>query len=761
MTNNLDIVPFSDAVLEAGAPLKPSEMMAWAKDDRSIELVFIDQVPPEYTGLKCGCLCYGCGQPVAAVNAGAKKYVLTPHFRHRERVPGLTCSIALAEKLIADRLEDLAGTELELPARSVKVSVRGLSGKEYSFEEVFPSEQVRVSAVQLTTHAQALVKLDDGRQVLVSLDGNFNSQERGIPAIVVRTDDPAIARMSPGELRKRITVLISAGIWEGPLFDPSSTDVRRKQLELEALEALDFIPEEAVAEIGRSPEPETLLHWTAKELLKEIPRIAVPGIRLPFLASYAKKGVTQRDCEVKGTTLDLSDVRLEARLGQTRPDVLANVTGIPTNIWDGPLAIEIAVSNKVSPDRANRIASEGVASLEIDLSMIERAFSRTMLKELLTEHAPQKHWVFHPGESKLAEAVSAKLRDAPDPEKDFEILVFEKAQTASVPLTLMLSRPTTANELAAKFEAPFIVLYPYLYGNLQDRGKYSEVYPLAKADVQKITIELASRGLPKVDVVGNAALASILWRLYALRRDSQTGPYPPTAGEILEESLKEEGLGINEGFHHLFLMAERVYQPKFNGYPRAGEAVKAWRARVYAGFQDPASPYYADYQYNTVLELFLPEMTERLQWRPRESLYDRMKKALANESHPYQQKDLEKAKTANKFIGQGSRKSLTNRYRVAAGDYANTGRYKATDVVFISAEGALPGRVQPNMDEIKKAIDAGATLVTDAWADRERPYNEGERAVAHFLRQSGYLDLENKGRWTPRRDPLQRSFTEC
>lgn len=67
-------------------------MMAWAKDEQSA-LVFIGQIPTEFTGLKCGCICYGCGQQVIAVNAGAKTFVRTPHFRHRERVLGLTCSL--------------------------------------------------------------------------------------------------------------------------------------------------------------------------------------------------------------------------------------------------------------------------------------------------------------------------------------------------------------------------------------------------------------------------------------------------------------------------------------------------------------------------------------------------------------------------------------------------------------------------------------------------------------------------------------------
>lgn len=132
-----------------------------------------------------------------------------------------------------------------------------------------------------------------------------------------------------------------------------------------------------------------------------------------------------------------------------------------------------------------------------------------------------------------------------------------------------------------------------------------------------------------------------------------------------------------------------------------------------------------------------------------ETLFERMSKALAHVEHPYLTKDLEKARAANKFIGRGSRNSSTHRYMVAAGSYANTGAYTATDVVFISAEGARAGRIAPDMVEIKRAIDAGATLVTDGHADRERRYNEGERAVAQFLLQNGYADSDGKGRWTP------------
>ena len=126
-----------------------------------------------------------------------------------------------------------------------------------------------------------------------------------------------------------------------------------------------------------------------------------------------------------------------------------------------------------------------------------------------------------------------------------------------------------------------------------------------------------------------------------------------------------------------------------------------------------------------------------------DSLYDRMQRV--DSSNPYFSKDLEKARQANKFIGRGSIRSSTHLYMTAARDLANCGAYEATDVVFISAEGKREGRLEPDLTEIKLAIDAGADFITDTEFDRNRVYNVGERRVAEFLRKFGY---EQKGyRW--------------
>ncbi len=100
-------------------------------------------------------------------------------------------------------------------------------------------------------------------------------------------------------------------------------------------------------------------------------------------------------------------------------------------------------------------------------------------------------------------------------------------------------------------------------------------------------------------------------------------------------------------------------------------------------------------------------------------------------------KDQMKADISNKFIGRGSAASSTNQYAKDYGDKANTGNYVSSDVVFISAEGNRTGRLLPDVTEIVKACEAGATLVTDSPYHRNRQYNVGERFVADLLIKQG------------------------
>lgn len=116
-------------------------------------------------------------------------------------------------------------------------------------------------------------------------------------------------------------------------------------------------------------------------------------------------------------------------------------------------------------------------------------------------------------------------------------------------------------------------------------------------------------------------------------------------------------------------------------------------------------------------------------------------------SNPYFAKDLEKARHATKFIGRGSALSSTNKYMQAAGDLANCRRYEASDIIFVSAEGARKNRLEVDFEELARAVREGVTFVTDIAYDRNRPYNVGERTVATYLSDFGYRD-NGKGYWS-------------
>lgn len=117
-------------------------------------------------------------------------------------------------------------------------------------------------------------------------------------------------------------------------------------------------------------------------------------------------------------------------------------------------------------------------------------------------------------------------------------------------------------------------------------------------------------------------------------------------------------------------------------------------------------------------------------------------------SSPHLAKDQLKADQATHFIGRGSPSSSTSGYARSFGQRANPGTYTSEHTVFISAEGARPGALEPDYAEIQRAITARATLITDRQEHRSRPYNTGERKVAKYLATHGYYEA-SPGRWLP------------
>jgi len=118
-------------------------------------------------------------------------------------------------------------------------------------------------------------------------------------------------------------------------------------------------------------------------------------------------------------------------------------------------------------------------------------------------------------------------------------------------------------------------------------------------------------------------------------------------------------------------------------------------------------------------------------------------------------KDKLKANQANKFIGYGAKGSSTERYRINC-SMANVGSYTSTDKVFVSVNGKRKDRIKishlPFMKELLLAVKANVTFITDeegtSTGQRYSSYNVGEAALADFLLNHDYVDINGDGVWT-------------
>jgi hypothetical protein len=133
-----------------------------------------------------------------------------------------------------------------------------------------------------------------------------------------------------------------------------------------------------------------------------------------------------------------------------------------------------------------------------------------------------------------------------------------------------------------------------------------------------------------------------------------------------------------------------------------------------------------------------------------------------------------KAESATAYIGYGKDNSSTKHYgerASAAGIPVNVEEYNTSDVVFASVNGNVSEENFNNtLQKVKKALDAGATVLTDSKEYLENSlYNKGEKRLADSLLKEGYIrktDTNNSevARWTkpvqssPKPQPMTNPF---
>jgi len=139
---------------------------------------------------------------------------------------------------------------------------------------------------------------------------------------------------------------------------------------------------------------ESALHLVAKEVLNEAGELWLPSLTLRVLKDDLRVNdefgsIYQEASLFDAQVVGLSNIRLEQRLGDITPDLIAYCLGTE-------LMIEIAVTHFVDEDKLAKLQQLGTATVEIDLSAMERMPDRAELKDLLTQQNSVIRWLFSP-----------------------------------------------------------------------------------------------------------------------------------------------------------------------------------------------------------------------------------------------------------------------------------------------------------------------------------------------------------------------------
>lgn len=405
-----------------GVRERPAAGMAWAVKAKTRQPVYVGRlVPPEqYVGLKCDCECPACGAPLQAVNlrepAGSPKQ---PFFRHHVGTQGPGCKYRVAElaalKLLAEK------GVIEIPALRRRGEREGLSGTIYQAEAVGTAIRERVVERRLVSEATAILTLESGRQVALVLRGHQDVGELGsvFAVVEVQVDDPEVAWLSPDEILKRSELQSK---WLHVVRHEEDNELQVKADEMarqEALDKLDIDPRTLDLPVGATKKQasESLIHWAVKEALMQTGWLQAPELRLSASAVGRGGVVHTVPVTLPSARMRVEQVAAEVLFNGYRADIVclvrdeADVSGEAFR-----LLVEVAVTNKVKPEKLRLIQDANTACIELDVYGFSRggAVTRPQLRDLVARDVESKAWLYHPGAAALLSEAQQRANVARD-----------------------------------------------------------------------------------------------------------------------------------------------------------------------------------------------------------------------------------------------------------------------------------------------------------------------------------------------------------
>jgi hypothetical protein len=167
---------------------------------------------------------------------------------------------------------------------------------------------------------------------------------------------------------------------------------------------------------------ETALHLAAKKVLEESAQITLPELIIyeqvfgEICGQQLTKTGSAIVCEMHISHIE--DVVLEKSLTQIIPDVIAYIDGTP-------LIIEIGVTHFVDEHKENKILDLKIASIEIDLSDVDRDANLESIRAIVIDSIIHKVWLFHPETAKVRAELKSNLETELNTELD---QIYQKEQ---------------------------------------------------------------------------------------------------------------------------------------------------------------------------------------------------------------------------------------------------------------------------------------------------------------------------------------------
>jgi hypothetical protein len=583
-------------------------VMAWARDVATGEPRYILELGPERRGAQCACECVSCGLALTAVNAAKATFKMRPHFRHPDGAERSECVVLAARAAILSHFRNDGW--LDLPRRRKTSRAVGLSGEYYEAWVESPAERVHITSVNFHDRTMATLTLADGRTLRVALTGTIGDEsvvdEQGLPVpmILLDVNDPAVASMSPEEIRRGLRLLPDSIRWCGHWsdFDLQAQADRAAQ---EAVHFLDKIPDglDMPDGLDAALKRETVLHYEVKNILAKALEVMAPAMEALVEVRAPRGRILRERWAAAAQMLELTHVKLEHRFGRLVPDVICEGWAEGGN-WLNPLLIEVTVTNHIDEERLERIRGTNASALEIDLSLAGGRVSREELRQLVVEEVATKRWLNFPELNFQQDRLQKKLEG--QAEEEFRVIA-EHAGRHKERRSRILAMPIT--EIASEYLAAVTTLCYLNEDSADDESdEYKQFEFSARERVADAADKLAVRGFPEAGDSNLIGGRGILSRILSIRFDKGVGYRVDSGMQVLNAIRQSKG--SSRSYNTLYFIAARIYKPRLSDEQKRW--LDEWTDEVKASIKAGELTYLRDSAYDRLLSLLFPEMDKSL-----------------------------------------------------------------------------------------------------------------------------------------------------